>query len=1152
MAVIFPLLQVKPEPHEAKIPPHVPLSMSSNANASNTATSSNATVKPEPSLDDLLDQSYPAAPSRDMGNNVPQNASLVGAETKKYTVYQSVADISYSPEAALKEGLEMVKSVKAYMAKMNLGSKLRQEVWNRELANLEAQTTPKTLIAVCGATGAGKSSIHNIVPTSGMRACTAVVTEIAYHSKSTIDADVSFLSETEWKQELIRMAVSSEPLIFKSDAGVAWQKVHAVYPNLSQEKLVRMSPDQIIAHEPRVAQVLGSTKRISARNSRVFSEEIAKYIDSKDQSRGKKDKKKKKKDEKSLMDKVRDIAGASKKKDHNAPAFWPLIRQVNVRCHAECLSSGCVLVDLPGVADANAARNNIAKNYMKKASCIWILAPITRAVDDKTARDLLGDAFKMQLKMDGNYDDHAITFIASKTDDISCSEVINALHLSDDPELEAIEDQLDKINDETSDWKKKKTNSDKLIKVIEKELKTLRAIQKEHQDHIEALKNGEDFTPILTGAKGAEKPANTPKKRKNKGKGKKGSPKRRRSSVDSDDEDEDSEDGSDVSSDEDEDSDEDSSSDDSDGSDDEASDSERSDKSDNEDGDSDIEVEGLVEEVTEESIQAKLEQTQADIRAARGRLSEARKEKKDALDHLAGLKTESKRVLIIVTEIFDEGAEDKELLVLSETIRGLKDLDDEVAEERDPLNFDSSVNQRDYDAINLPVFPCSSRDYVRLTNQVKGDGEPTCFSDKASTGIPALQAWCHSLTIASRSRAVKNFYDTLKAFVTSINIFVSGIGGVTPEDRQALQEKWESQFGDDNEDEYGARSSGIEDYADPFTTYLNGRIGYNDLIALQGNKSKVDETGEPVGITPRLNKEFEVLIKTCVEQLQELFKDGLEDKCRVGASLSANSAVEVSDSFAASMHWGTYRATLRRHGDWRRNLNMELLTPFTKNIAASWSKLFETDLLRPFEESVQSAIRGLIEEMENSAAIGLKERVKMQGDLCVAEADVALKQTVAVVGETLQTEQKEISRCLAPHVQNNLIDGYDIAMEEKGKGSVARQKLVFRTYIDERKEDMFIDGADVMIDRLTLMCSSVGEALKVAFKELSKKIEVNLAVLWENAQDDPREAGKRREMMEAVSEILGQAQLWINAANEKAKNASAIAQALQDVDTEMD
>lgn len=137
----------------------------------------------------------------------------------------------------------------------------------------------------------------------------------------------------------------------------------------------------------------------------------------------------------------------------------------------------------------------------------------------------------------------------------------------------------------------------------------------------------------------------------------------------------------------------------------------------------------------------------------------------------------------------------------------------------------------------------------------------------------------------------------------------------------------------------------------------------------------------------------------------------------------------------------TYRATLRRHGEWRRNLNMELLTPFTKNIAASWGKLFEMDLLLPFQGTVQSSIRHLLEDMEASAAPGLKERVKIQGDLCFAEAEVSLKQAVAVVGETVITQQKEVSRCLAPHVQNNLIDGYDLAMEEKGPGSVARQKV---------------------------------------------------------------------------------------------------------------
>lgn len=71
--------------------------------------------------------------------------------------------------------------------------------------------------------------------------------------------------------------------------------------------------------------------------------------------------------------------GTSKNKedDSGGPAYWPLIRQVQVKCNAEALSTGSILVDLPGVADANAARNNIAKDYMKKCDCIWILAPIT-------------------------------------------------------------------------------------------------------------------------------------------------------------------------------------------------------------------------------------------------------------------------------------------------------------------------------------------------------------------------------------------------------------------------------------------------------------------------------------------------------------------------------------------------------------------------------------------------------------------------------------------------------------------------------------------------------------------------------------------------------------------------------------------------------
>ena len=53
---------------------------------------------------------------------------------------------------------------------------------------------------------------------------------------------------------------------------------------------------------------------------------------------------------------------------------------------------------------------------------------------------------------------------ASKCDDISCSEVIRALRLEDDPELEAIEERLDGINAEKAEWEKKKKAAEKLAK----------------------------------------------------------------------------------------------------------------------------------------------------------------------------------------------------------------------------------------------------------------------------------------------------------------------------------------------------------------------------------------------------------------------------------------------------------------------------------------------------------------------------------------------------------------------------------------------------------------------------------------------------------------------------------------------------------------
>jgi len=106
--------------------------------------------------------------------------------------------------------------------------------------------------------------------------------------------------------------------------------------------------------------------------------------------------------------------------------------------------------DLPGIHDSNAARSAVANNYMKTCTGLWIVAPITRAVDDKAAKSLLGESFKRQLKYDGTYS--RVTFICSKTDDISITEASDSLGLEE--EMSSKWERYDKIEKDQKRVKK--------------------------------------------------------------------------------------------------------------------------------------------------------------------------------------------------------------------------------------------------------------------------------------------------------------------------------------------------------------------------------------------------------------------------------------------------------------------------------------------------------------------------------------------------------------------------------------------------------------------------------------------------------------------------------------------------------------------------
>jgi hypothetical protein len=78
------------------------------------------------------------------------------------------------------------------------------------------------------------------------------------------------------------------------------------------------------------------------------------------------------------------------------------------------------------------------------------VAPINRAVDDKAAKSLLGESFKRQLKFDGTYS--RITFICSKTDDISITEAADSLGLEE--EMAGDWEKIDALGREQRDLKR--------------------------------------------------------------------------------------------------------------------------------------------------------------------------------------------------------------------------------------------------------------------------------------------------------------------------------------------------------------------------------------------------------------------------------------------------------------------------------------------------------------------------------------------------------------------------------------------------------------------------------------------------------------------------------------------------------------------------
>ncbi|KAG2028026.1 hypothetical protein GB937_000476 [Aspergillus fischeri] len=315
---------------------------------------------------------------------------------------------------------------------------------------LESARKPKVVIGVLGATGAGKSSLINaiidekgILATNCMRAATAVATEVAYNDgPRRYKAEVQFIQPEEWKRELEIMC--HEMLDENPDINAiktTREKIKAVYPELDYGNLADTTMERLLGH-PRIANLLGSSLLIEEDDTRIFADKLKPYIDSKSGT-------------------ARGDAG-----------LWPLIKRVYLYVKAQALATGAVLVDLPGLYDSNAARVAVADDYLKRCAAHWIVAPINRAVDDKIAQSLVNKHLKSQMIFDCICD--SLTFICTKTDDISVTEVQTGLGL-ESPSFDREEKEKYDLSTE--------------VQMLDEEKARVEGLLNETQDRIDSLED---------------------------------------------------------------------------------------------------------------------------------------------------------------------------------------------------------------------------------------------------------------------------------------------------------------------------------------------------------------------------------------------------------------------------------------------------------------------------------------------------------------------------------------------------------------------------------------------------------------------------------------------------------------------------------------
>lgn len=339
----------------------------------------------------------------------------------------------------------------------------------------------------------------------------------------------------------------------------------------------------------------------------------------------------------------------------------------------------------------------------------------------------------------------SVTFICSKTDDISLMEAQESLGLDD--EMAESWEKLD-------DFSKKQRSLETELKELKETKELLGATLNDADDQIEIW---EDLKDSVEDGKTVYAPKSKASGKKRKGKSAKKPRKRRRRDATSDD--------------------------------DFLDDGDSDDNASEADPDEELESAESREPLSEDQVVEKIGELRSMKKEARrqrleitGKVKEIEKEKREAHDSEEKIEADMAALCISGRNGYSKGA------IQNDFAQGIRELDQEIAAEDDEANFNPDSDARDYEEVarSLPVFCVSSRGYQKLQGRLRKDPKVPGFATVEETEIPQLQAHCKQLTEAGRTANCKRFINNLSQLLNSLSLWASNDGtgaNMTPEQR---------------------------------------------------------------------------------------------------------------------------------------------------------------------------------------------------------------------------------------------------------------------------------------------------------------------------------------------------------------------------------